>query len=189
MSFPDKRLIDDLLIETRQCLNLAVKEGLDGLDIRCASLHRLSDILEHLSNAGLGILELVFDCLAIEIREIGYWADSGQDCVIADPWRPRSERCYHGDAFSSAEGSEGLVIDVTALQDNTASLELRQVSSYYFDVALTCPLWTSNFLDIPGAGSQGGLAADHASAVAHHENANERIAISVPTNDSFLIIL
>jgi hypothetical protein len=122
VSLLDKRLIDNLLVEARKCLDLAVKEGLDRLDVRCASFHGISDVLEHLADTGLGVLELVLDSLAIEVGKVGYGTDSGKDCVIADSWRARSERCHHGDAFLSTEGSEGLVIDVTALQDDSTSL-------------------------------------------------------------------
>ena len=65
MPFLDQSFIHDLLVEVRKCLDLAVQEGLDGLDIRCTSLHGIADVLEHLSYTGLGILELVFDDLAI----------------------------------------------------------------------------------------------------------------------------
>ncbi len=77
MTFLDKRFIHDLLVEMRECLDLAVKEGLDGLDIQCTRFHCLADVLEHLSNAGLGILELVLNSLAIEVGQVGYGTDSG----------------------------------------------------------------------------------------------------------------
>jgi hypothetical protein len=77
MPFLDKRLIHDLFVKMRKCLDLAVEEGLNGLHICCASFHGIPDILQHLSNSGLGILELIFYGLAVEVGEIRYRTDGG----------------------------------------------------------------------------------------------------------------
>jgi hypothetical protein len=126
MSFLNKGFVNNLPVEMRKRLDLAVEEGLDGFYIRRAGFHGITDVLEHLAYAGLGILELVFHSLPIEVGQVGDWTDRGEDCVVTDPWGSGSEGCYHCDAFLSTEGSEGLVVDVTTLQDDTTSLELCQ---------------------------------------------------------------
>lgn len=115
MSFWNQRLFYDFLVEMRESGYLGVEEGLNGLDIRRAGFHGIADILEHLPNTGLSVLELVFDSLAIEVREVGDGPHGSEDGIIADPWRPWSEGRHHRDAFLSAEGLKGLVVYVTTL--------------------------------------------------------------------------
>jgi len=57
--------LDDLIIEMGQGLNLEVEEGLDRLDVGGPGFHRLSNVLEHLSDARFCILKLIFNSLAI----------------------------------------------------------------------------------------------------------------------------
>ena len=45
------------------------------------SFHGIADVLEHLSDSGLSILELVFDGLIIKIGKIGDRPDCCQDSV------------------------------------------------------------------------------------------------------------
>ena len=137
MAFPNERLINDLPVEMRECLDLAIEEGLDGFDIRRASFHRVSDVLEHLSNTRLGILKLIFHGLAIEIGKIGNWPHSGKHSVVTYPWRLRSERSYHSNAFLSAKSSKGLVVDITALQDYTTSLNCVRYDEFFTQSCFT----------------------------------------------------
>lgn len=102
--------------------DLKVEEALDGLDISAASLHGLTDSLEHVADTCLHVLQLVLGNLAVEIRKTRDWADSSEDGVVTNEWRTRSEGCDHSDTFLGTESTKSLVLDVATLQDDSAAL-------------------------------------------------------------------
>ncbi len=65
--FPDQSFVDNLLVEVRKLLDLELEEGFYGGNVCGTGLHGVADILEHLSYARFGILEVVFDSLAVEV--------------------------------------------------------------------------------------------------------------------------
>jgi hypothetical protein len=69
-SFLNHGLLDNLFIEMGKGLDLEVEERLDGPNICSPSLHRLADVSEHVPYARLCVLELVFNCLAIQIGQV-----------------------------------------------------------------------------------------------------------------------
>lgn len=81
-------LLDNLLVEVGQCFYLKIEKRLDCIDIGRTSFHGVSDLLQHVSDAGLGILKLILDCLAIEIRQVRNGSDGCENTVV----RIRGER-------------------------------------------------------------------------------------------------
>lgn len=100
----DLILLDDLFVKVRQRYDLKIEKRFDCLDVRGTSFHRFANALQHVPDAGLGILKLILDSLAIEIRQIGDGSDCCEDGVIPNPRRAWSERCNHSYTLLATEG-------------------------------------------------------------------------------------
>lgn len=77
-----------------------------------------------MSDSGFGVLELVFDGLAIEVGEVRNGSNGLEDGVVTETGVTGTERGYHCDSFLAAKSFEGLVVDIAALKDNSTSLDI-----------------------------------------------------------------
>lgn len=74
------------------------------------------------ANALLQDLKSVFGVLGVEFRDLADAAHANQDSLVLDQGRLWSEAGHHADTLATAEGFEGLVLDVSSLEDNGGSL-------------------------------------------------------------------
>lgn len=68
-------------------------------------------------------LEAVLGELVVQLVEVGNGTDGGEDGVVLDGGRARAERSHHTNTLGGTQGTEGLVLDVTALEDDSGSLK------------------------------------------------------------------
>lgn len=186
----DLVLFNNLGIDVHKILNLKFEEILDSSDVSLSRLHRFADLLQHAAHATFHVLELIFSDLAVKVGKVGNWADSVENSLVADDWRAGPERGDHGDALLRAECPKSLMLDVTALEDNGATLiRFMSLHSTWHDKWVAYLGWPADLFYLPGASSQSCLTADHSLGVAHHQDADEWIAVLVPVDHSLLIIL
>ena len=67
-------------------------------------------------------LEAVFSVLVVELIEVADAANAGEDTLITDEGGLGSEGGDHGDTLAAAEGLESLVLDISALKNNSSTL-------------------------------------------------------------------
>jgi len=103
---------------------LLAKERLQGLRVHllAASLV-LPQCFELGTDALFEDLQSVLGELIVELRQIRDGAHGSEDCVVLDVVRFRPERGYHGDSLSCTKRAEGLVLDISTLQDHGTSLQ------------------------------------------------------------------
>lgn len=188
MSFDYLGLLDNLSVHGLQCLDLKVQKVFDSLDIRGASFHRITNVLQHITNPGLCILELVLHDLVVEIWQVRDRADGIQNSIISNVgifWSKGSDR---GDALLATKRLQGLVIYVSALQNNGTALASCQTWNT-FDEHPSYLGWTANFPDLSCACPQGSLSSNHVGGITHHQDTDKRITIPMPSDDSIIIIV
>lgn len=116
-----------------------------------------------MADALLEDLESVLSVLVVEGGEVRDTTDTGQDSLILGERVPGTEGSDHGDALTAAKGLKGLMLDVTALHDNSSSLD-----------------GTADHLGAAVGEPQGSLATDHAFAVGKHGDNYEGVRVVVP---------
>jgi hypothetical protein len=79
------------------------------------------------------------------------------------------------------------MLDVTTLKDNSTSLEQISKSESEKFEGFSYHLRTADLHDLSSASSKRSFTPYHVSTVAEHGDANERIAISVPVHNWFVV--
>jgi hypothetical protein len=135
MAFDNQCFVNNLIAHGPQGLDLKVQERFDSLDIGDASFHRITNSLQHAADSGLCILELVLHDLVVEIWQVRDGSDCSQDSIISNVGVERSERSDRGDAFLATECFQGLMVYVSALENNGTALASSQT---WITVVSTC---------------------------------------------------
>lgn len=125
-------------------LFLLLQKLFDGRNVgSTAFIVSLFQLLQHHFQALLYHFDSILDPLIIELRVLRDGSDGGEDGVVLHAWVTGSERRDHGDPLGAAEGSQGLVLDVSTLQNDSRAL---------VDYQLTTPMTTLERRDLPSAG-------------------------------------
>lgn len=167
----DELLLHHLLVHVRQELLLLLDEILHRFHVELLAVALvLAEAAQLGAHALLEDLETVLAVLGVQLREVGDGADGGEDGVVGEVGAAGAEGGHHRDALGGPEGTQGLVFDVAALQDDGAA-HLR----------------AAHLDDLAVARLQRRLAANHVGAITEHSHADERVGVGVPVDDGLVV--
>lgn len=80
------------------------------------------------------------------------------------------------------------MLDIAALQDNGASLNMMSTHTHGHMAGRTYHLGTTNFQDLAISCAQRSLSTDHGGTVTEHSDTDKGIAVCMPIHDGLVVL-